>query len=78
MFTIISVADKLPPIIARKDVGRLLGGVIAPKTLANRDALGIGPKARFNVGRTVCYETASLLDLVQELATSDDQEDSNA
>lgn len=60
------LSEKLPPVIARKDVGRILGGVIAPKTLANLDSLGEGPAGRFRVGRTVAYRTADLLSWLQE------------
>lgn len=51
----------LPPIIARKDVERQLGGIIKPKTLANADASGEGPLGAFQVGRSVVYPTESLI-----------------
>jgi hypothetical protein len=53
--------EKLPPFIARKDVGRLLGGCISPKSCANLDSLGLGPEGRLRNGRLVVYETQSLL-----------------
>ena len=53
--------SKLPPIIARKDVERQLGGIIKSKTLANADASGEGPIGAFQVGRSVVYPTESLL-----------------
>lgn len=56
-----ALLTRLPPVMARKDVGKLLGGVISPKTLANADALGKGPANKFYSGRTVIYETISLL-----------------
>lgn len=62
------IADKLPPVIARKEVARILGGIIAPKTLANLDSLGEGPKARFKIGRNVAYITADLLAWLEERA----------
>ena len=52
---------KLPPVIARKDIERQLGGVISTKTLANADSAGIGPMGAFQVGRTVVYPTESLV-----------------
>ena len=51
----------LPPMIARDHVGKLLGGVISSKTLANLDSLGEGPK-RMRVGRKVAYLTEDLLE----------------
>jgi len=56
------IREKLPPIIARSEVGKLLGGVIHPKTLANLDSLGKGPKNRFRSGRKVAYKTEDLLE----------------
>lgn len=56
-----SYLNKLPPFIARKDVSNILGGTISPKTLANADSLGIGPEIKTQCGRTVVYETGSLL-----------------
>ena len=53
--------NKLPPFVARKNVTTVLGGAISPKTLANADSLGKGPEGRTTCGRTVVYETASLL-----------------
>ena len=53
--------SKLPPIIARKDIERQLGGIIKPKTLANADASGEAPIGAFLIGRSVVYPTESLL-----------------
>lgn len=46
--------DSLPAIIARTEVGRLTGGLINPRSLANLDAEGSGP-VRFKLGRKVAY-----------------------
>jgi hypothetical protein len=35
---------KLPPVISRDHVEKLLGGIISSKRLANLDSLGEGPK----------------------------------
>jgi len=51
----------LPPLIARKEVEKFLGGVVKSKTLANADAEGSGPEIRFKIGRTIAYQTESLL-----------------
>ena len=55
---------KLPPLISRDHVEKLLGGVISSKTLANLDSLGEGPK-RMRVGRKVAYLTEDLLDWLE-------------
>ena len=52
---------KLPPLISRDHVEKLLGGVISSKTLANLDSLGEGPK-RMRIGRKVAYLTEDLLE----------------
>ena len=55
------LAKELPPLIARDHVDRLLGGVISPKSLANLDSLGEGPK-RMRMGRKVVYRTVDFLE----------------
>jgi predicted DNA-binding transcriptional regulator AlpA len=56
-----NLIPKLPPIISRDKVEKLLGGIISSKTLANLDSLGIGPK-RMRIGRKVAYLTEDLLE----------------
>ena len=56
------LADKLPPIIARSQVEKLLGGVISAKRLANLDSRGEGPKQRMRIGRKIAYRTEDLLE----------------
>lgn len=51
----------LPPVIARSDVDRQLGGIIMPQTLANADASGKGPEIAYRVGKKVVYRTDSLV-----------------
>lgn len=51
----------LPPVIARKEVARFLGGIVASKTLANADTSGDGPEVAYKVGRSVAYRTDSLV-----------------
>ena len=53
---------KLPPVIARKEVTRFLGGVVSSQTLSNADASGEGPKKAFRIGgKFVVYWTDSLV-----------------
>jgi len=54
-----------PPIIARNQVGKLTGGALSPKTLANLDSLGLGPKTRIKLGRRVAYPTPVLLEWLE-------------
>jgi predicted DNA-binding transcriptional regulator AlpA len=58
---------ELPPIIARDQVYKLLGGVISGKTLANLDSDGKGPK-RIRIGRKVAYKTDDLLEWLEARA----------
>lgn len=51
----------LPPVIARKEVSKLLGGVISPYTLVNEDGAGRGPKG-WKVGNRVVYSTDALIE----------------
>jgi hypothetical protein len=44
----------LPPVFARTEVPRLLGGLISAGRLANLDSEGLGPK-RITLGRKVGY-----------------------
>ena len=55
-----TLVNKLPPFIARKEVHRLLGGLIASQTLSNADAAGKGPEGALRVGKSVVYDTESL------------------
>lgn len=51
----------LPPVIARKQVERFLGGMVSRKVLANADSRGEGPEESYAVGKCVVYKTRSLL-----------------
>ncbi|MGE4297917.1 MAG: hypothetical protein AB7E47_07800 [Desulfovibrionaceae bacterium] len=51
----------LPPVFARDAVGRLTGGLISPRTLANLDSLGKGPRQRVRVGRKVAYSREAFI-----------------
>lgn len=53
--------ENLPPYIARKQIEKSLGGVIANQSLSNADAAGEGPKFAYKVGRNIVYNTETLL-----------------
>lgn len=59
------IENTLPPTIARKNVSKLLGGIVSAKTLANLDSIGKGPKRKFKIGKTVCYYTTDLLEWIE-------------
>ena len=65
-FKFVDLIDSLPPCIARKKASEYLGGAVSAKTLANYDSLGLGPKNSIKYGRTVIYETVSLLEWLDE------------
>jgi hypothetical protein len=59
------------PVVARSEVGRFSGGLLNPKTLANRDSLGEGPKERVRVGRKIGYTAHSLAEWMRSQANKD-------
>ena len=56
-----TLLDKLPPIIARHQVDRFLGGIISPYTIKNADLAGTGPEIAWRVGKKVAYKAESLV-----------------
>lgn len=56
-----AMMDKLPPVIARHQVDRFLGGLISPFTIKNADLAGTGPEVAWRVGNKVAYKTDSLV-----------------
>jgi len=52
----------LPPFVSRKEACKALGGLISPKTFANLDSLGSGPKGRILIGRKVAYTREALVE----------------
>lgn len=56
-----AMLDKLPPIIARHQVDKFLGGVVSPFTVKNADLAGTGPEIAWRVGNKVAYKTESLV-----------------
>ncbi len=56
-----AMLDKLPPVIARHQVDRFLGGLVSPFTVKNSDLAGTGPEVAWRVGNKVAYKTDSLV-----------------
>ena len=53
-------AKEFPPIIARTEVGRLTGGLISPRTMANLDSKRLGPR-KIKFGKKVAYSRDSFI-----------------
>ena len=56
-----AMLDKLPPVIARHQVDRFLGGLVSPFTVKNADLAGTGPEVAWRVGNKVAHKTDSLV-----------------
>lgn len=52
-------------LVAREKIAEFTGGILTPKTLANLDATGEGPKGRITVGRKVAYPVDLLIDWLE-------------
>lgn len=64
------MAEKWPsPIVARTEVARFSGGILHPRTLANLDARGEGPKTRIKHGRKVAYPVDALIEFLRKRCT---------
>lgn len=57
------------PLVARREVGRFSGGMLTPKTMANHDSLGTGPK-RIRIGRQVAYPVDALVEWLRERSSA--------
>lgn len=60
-----SLRENLPPVVARKNIDRYLGGLISSGYLANLDSEGLGPR-RIQCGRNVGYLREDLVDWLEE------------
>lgn len=70
-----ALKDKWPSAwVARREIGAFLGGALSPRTLANIDCVGQGPK-RMVLNRTVVY---AVDDLISWLADRVDYVGSNS
>lgn len=65
--TILSkLQSELPPIVGRRELFKLTGGVISQRTMANLDSQGKGPKGRVKIGRLTAYERDSFVSWLSE------------
>lgn len=60
-----SLENCLPPLFDRETAAKCLGGIISPKTLANLDSLGKGPKYAMRIGKKIAYEKVSFLEWIK-------------
>ena len=51
--------------VSRSEIGRFSGGAINPRTLANQDSLGTGPKNRIHVGKKVIYKVSDIIEWLE-------------
>lgn len=58
--------------VARSRVAEFSGGILTPKTMANLDALGKGPKGRIRVGKAVAYDVSMLIAWMESRVTFED------
>jgi hypothetical protein len=57
--------DRWPStVIAREQTGTFTGGLVNPRTVANHDSLGIGPKEPIAIGRRRGYTVVSFAEYI--------------
>lgn len=61
-----SLKEKWPSqLVAREKVSEFSGGVLHPRSIANADAQGTGPRGRIRVGRKVVYPVTELIEWME-------------
>lgn len=69
MVSFADMAEAWPsPWVARCKISKFTGGILNPRTLANLDCQGRGPKGRVRVGRKICYPVQSIIEWLEERA----------
>jgi len=53
------------PIVARTEVSRFSGGLLNPRTMANQDSLGVGPR-HMKMGKKVFYTVDDLVNFMKK------------
>ncbi|SPD75677.1 hypothetical protein PITCH_A720017 [uncultured Desulfobacterium sp.] len=63
------LADNWPsPLVARNQLLEFSGGLLHPRTMANHDCFGTGPKNPIRVGRKIGYPVKSIIEWMEERA----------
>lgn len=60
--------------VARDEVATFSGGILHPRTMANLDCKGEGPRGRIRMGRVVAYPVDDLVEWMESRAVSVDEE----
>ena len=63
------------PLVPRMNVDEFSGGLLHPRTMANLDSLGEGPKRKVKMGRKVAYEINSLIEWMRERCSVEEVEE---
>ena len=61
-----SLEQKYPMGVPRPELGKATGGVLHPRTQANRDCMGCGIDERFKNGEIIVYTIPGVLKHVRE------------
>ena len=63
------LADKWPSNwVSRQSIGEFSGGIINPRSLANWDCKGLGPRGRTRIGKKVAYPVREVIRWLNEKA----------
>ncbi len=57
--------EQYPYGVPRKFISNATGGMINPRTCANKDSLGLGIKGRFLFGRKIIYPVQGVIEYIQ-------------
>lgn len=61
-FDLSKLAENWPsPIVARGHIEKFSGGFLNPRTMANLDCKGLGPKGKFLIGGKIGYPVESVI-----------------
>ena len=55
------------PLVARSEISQFCG-TLTPKTMANHDSQGTGPRGRVRIGRKIAYEKSALIAWIESRA----------
>lgn len=61
---------KFPLGIPRKNIREATGNILHPRTLANRDSLGIGIEGRYKIGRLTIYPVSQTVGFLKKRIAS--------
>lgn len=64
-----SLAERWPSsFVSRDQIGAFSGGILNPRTLANKDCKGEGPAGRVRIGRKIAYPVDSVISWMESRA----------